>query len=101
MSYSKYFPEENMYLLRQKFETMEDDKVSIMYSMAFKDPIIALVLSLVGGYLGIDRFYVGDTLLGVLKLITCGGLGVWTIIDYFLIMKTAKEKNFEKLIAFV
>lgn len=79
----------------------EDDKISIMYSMAFKDPIIALVLSLVGGYLGIDRFYIGDTLLGVLKLITCGGLGVWTLIDYFLIMKATKEKNLERLNTFV
>jgi TM2 domain-containing membrane protein YozV len=46
---------------------------------------------------GIDRFYVGDTTMGVLKLLTCGGMGIWTVIDWFLIMDAAKQKNAEKL----
>ena len=43
------------------------------------------------GYLGIDRFLIGDTGLGIAKLLTCGGLGVWTIIDWFLIMGATSE----------
>jgi hypothetical protein len=35
--------------------------------------------------------------LGVAKLLTCGGLGIWTIVDWFLIMERTKEVNFEKL----
>ena len=101
MTYSKYFPEENIIMLRDKFDAMDDDKISMMYSLQFKDPMIALILSIVAGSLGIDRFYIGDIGLGVAKLLTCGGCGIWTLIDYFLIMKSTKEKNFEKLITFV
>lgn len=101
MTYSKYFPEENIIMLRDKFDAMDDDKISMMYSLQFKDPMIALILSIVAGSLGIDRFYIGDIGLGVAKMLTCGGCGIWTLIDYFLIMKSTKEKNFEKLITFV
>lgn len=101
MTYSKYFPEENIIMLKEKFETMDDEKTSMIYSLQFKDPMMALILSIVAGTLGIDRFYIGDVGLGVAKLLTCGGCGIWTIIDYFLIMKAAKQKNFEKLMTFM
>ena len=45
----------------------------------------ALILSIFLGGLGVDRFYLGHTLLGVLKLITGGGLGLWWLIDVILI----------------
>lgn len=60
-----------------------------------KSTTVALVLSLFIGGLGIDRFYVGNIGLGVLKLITIGALGIWTIIDWFLIMGAARKKNVE------
>lgn len=101
MTYSKYFPEENIIMLKEKFEAMDDNKTSMMYSLQFKDPMMALILSIVAGTLGIDRFYIGDVGLGVAKLLTCGGCGIWTIIDYFMIMKAAKQKNFEKLMTFM
>ena len=62
-----------------------------------KDPTIALVLSvLVGGY-RVDRLYIGDVGLGILKLLTCGGCGIWWLIDLFLIMDKTRAKNLEKL----
>lgn len=45
-----------------------------------------LILSIFLGGLGIDRFYLGYTLLGILKLITGGGLGLWWLIDIILIL---------------
>ena len=98
MTYGKYFPEESMMMVKEKFDTMDEDKTSMLYTLPLKDPTMALILSIVAGGLGIDMFYIGDTGLGIAKLLTCGGLGIWTIIDYFLIMKVTKEKNFEKFI---
>lgn len=66
------------------------------YNSEKKDRTIALVLSLLLGYIGVDRFYVGDTGLGILKLLTLGVCGIMTLVDWFLIMGRADEYNREK-----
>jgi hypothetical protein len=50
-----------------------------------KSFMTALLLSIFLGGLGIDRFYLGYTGLGVAKLLTLGGCGVWALIDLILI----------------
>ncbi len=40
-----------------------------------------LIISFLAGYLGLDRFYRGEVALGVIKLITFGGFGVWYLVD--------------------
>lgn len=50
-----------------------------------KDFLVALLLSILVGSIGVDRFYLGYIGLGIVKLITFGGCGVWTIIDIILI----------------
>lgn len=63
-----------------------------------KDRTVTILLSVFLGGLGVDRFYLGYTGLGVLKLLTLGGLGVWSLIDLIRIITGSlkpKDGNYE------
>jgi TM2 domain-containing membrane protein YozV len=68
--------------------------------MQQKKWLTALLLSFFLGEFGIDRFYLGYTGLGFLKLITAGGFGIWYVIDIVLIlinkMKDSKGQELAK-----
>ena len=50
-----------------------------------KSYVTALLLSLFLGTFGIDRFYLGYTGLGIAKLLTLVGFGIWALIDFIMI----------------
>lgn len=54
--------------------------------------LVALLLSIFVGGLGVDRFYLGYTGLGILKLVTCGGFFIWYVYDIIMIA-TGKMKD--------
>ena len=97
MTNQKYFPAEKIPFLREKLLNMDESKFAMLSAINLKDPTIILIISLFLGYLGIDRFMVGDIGLGILKLLTVGVCGIFTIIDWFLIMNRAKEINFNNI----
>jgi TM2 domain-containing membrane protein YozV len=47
--------------------------------------VLVLIMSVVFGMFGVDRFIMGKVGTGILKLITFGGLGIWWLVDLILI----------------
>lgn len=60
-----------------------------------KSKSIAYILWIFLGGLGAQRYYAGDIGMGIAMTLTLGGLGVWSLIDVFLIGKRIEEKNAE------
>lgn len=97
ISKARYFDSDALPYIREQLLTLDENKWPQLYMTEFKDPTIMLVVSLLAGTFGIDRFLIGDTGLGIGKLLTCGGFGIWAIVDWFLIMDATKRKNYDKI----
>ncbi len=81
--------------LSKQLRSLPEEVQSRLSYIKLKNPIIALILSLFAGSLAIDRFYAGDIGIALLKLFTCGGLGILTIIDWFTIYDNILDKNMD------
>lgn len=101
MTNGKFFEAHQMSMIRERLIAMDDSKWVMLSTTQFKDPTTTLIVSILAGTLGIDRFMIGDTGLGVGKLLTCGGLGIWAIIDWFMIQKATRDKNMQLIQQFL
>ena len=97
MTNQKYFPAEKIVFLKEKLRTADESKFDLISAINLKDPTTALILSLFLGGLGIDRFAIGQTGMGVFKLLTGGCCGILTLVDWFTIQKKAREINFNNI----
>ena len=123
---SSLFPSALVPYIRERLLVIDDESWQRLSTMQFRNPMIALLLSIGCGTYGADRFYTGQYLLGIFKLITTVTFlaiviihTVWSIenwvyiilmmsimsivifwyfIDIFLITKTTKELNYNKLL---
>ncbi len=92
------FPPEAYAVLRERLERCDANRVMFIMN-ELKDPTLALILSILLGEFGLDRIYVGDVGLGICKLITGGGCGIWWFIDLFLIMRATREANLRMVLS--
>ncbi len=97
MSYGKCFEGFQLMAIRERLLALDDSKLINLQAANLKDPSTVLIVSIVGGHFGIDRFLLGEVGLGIAKLLTCGGLGIWTIVDWFLIMGHTRDINLHKI----
>ena len=97
MSNQKYLPAEKIVFIKQKLMEASEEKFSLVSAVEYKDPTTILIISLFLGTLGVDRFMLGETGMGILKLLTGGVCGIMTIVDWFSVQKKAKEMNYNNL----
>lgn len=97
MTNQKYFPAEKIMYIKEKLAAMDESKFSMISTIEMKDPTTILLVSIFLGGLGIDRFMLGDTGMGILKLLTGGCCGILTIVDWFTVSKKTKELNFNNI----
>lgn len=68
-------------------ETNTNDELSSPAAAASgKSQVVALLLCFFVGIIGIHRFYLGYTWQGIVQILTFGGLGIWTLIDFIRII---------------
>ena len=90
------FPPDRMNVLMQWLNGAPDCAEAELFSIPLKNPTSILLFSIFLGGLGVDRFVVGDTAIGVCKLLfNWLTLGIWSFLDIFCSYKRAKSKNLE------
>lgn len=96
----KFFPEMMIEDVKQKLESLDESKESMLMATEWKNPTVAFLFAFFLGGFGVDRFWLGETGLGVVKIITCAGAGIWGLIDLFTVMNRAKMYNYNKLMMY-
>lgn len=94
MSNRDCFSTQQQAMIREQLEQESDDQYYAICSQNYRSCTTMLILSVVLGDMGIDRFMLGETGMGVLKLLTGGGCGIWWMIDLFIIKERTQDYNF-------
>ena len=95
------FPAEKLPLIQERLSQLDESTFNSVTMLSYKNPMTALLLSIFCGSLGVDRFFIGDTGMGIGKLLTAGGCGIWAIIDWFMIQNATREKNYNQLSMYI
>jgi len=88
-----YIDEEPIAISELNLEHVEENLQEVSISdVSEKSKMMASLLSFFLGVLGVDRFYLGNTVQGIGKLLTMGGFGIWALID-FIVIVTGNAKD--------
>ena len=95
------FAPNDLAIIRQRLEKLDSDKAVVLSSVELKDPTIGLVICIFLGCLGIHRFWLKDTGMGILELLTCGLCGILAFVDLFTIMGKTRKYNYNAILPFI
>lgn len=89
------FPPYKMGLIKDALSQLDDNKATTVLCIyaELRDPSEVLLLSVLLGFFGVDRFMLGEVGLGILKLLTCGGCYIWWIVDMVNAQERTREYN--------
>jgi len=82
--------------VRMALMSMDENFEAAMLRLPMRSPMITQVLSVVFGVPGVDRYYLGDFVKGLLKAFTIGGYGIWWIADMLSAQKRCRAYNCKK-----
>lgn len=95
------FSPQNQAIIQSKLNEMTDDKATILSSIELKDPTTMLIIEIFFGELGVHRFMLGQTGMGVFMLLTGGLCGILWLIDMFTVSRKTQEYNFLKVMPYL
>jgi hypothetical protein len=88
------FAPEDLMVIKQKLESLDEDKLMLLNASTYQKPTTILLIAI---FLGWERFWLEDIALGVVKILTLYGCGIWWLVDMFTAKKRAQKYNFKKL----
>ncbi len=99
LRFKSFISSDKTIYLKNSLEKADENAYENLSICKIYNPTVVLLLSLFLGFLGVDRFFIGDIGLGVAKLLF-GWLtfGIWPLVDIFCSYKKAKEKNLTNII---
>lgn len=97
MQVSKYISTTDLTFLRQRLEHLSEQELRALQMLELQDPTMMLIISVLVGSLGVDRILLGQIGMGIAKLLTGGGCGIWWLIDLFLVMDETRRYNMAKI----
>ncbi len=77
--------------VRDRLAAMNDDQFMMMHTVYIHDPALMFAVSFFTGW---DRFFLDDVVLGIVKVLTCYGVGIWWLVDLFTVMGRTKRYNY-------
>ena len=94
-SHRDYFHPSHEVRLEDELLAADENKTYDIKHAELVNPTKIMMVSYFVGFLGIDRFMLGDNAMGALKLFTLGGFGILTFVDWFTLGSNLKEKNYK------
>jgi len=89
------FPPEKLFLMRDQLLKLDESQLDAVQSVKYKKPTKILIFSIFLGLFGVDRFILGQIVIGFSKLLTVGWLS-YGLIDWFFIKGATRKRNYKK-----
>ena len=83
----KYFHINDWFVIQNKFSDLSDKQKNLLLTQNFKNPEFVIIFGIIGGGFALDRFYIGDIFIGILKLIILIPLIILYLLAVFSILE--------------
>ncbi len=90
-------PDDKMSTLKAAIDKVDDSKLNSLMMIELQNPMTIFILAWLAGWLSLDRFLLGSYGVGIARILTLHGLGVWWLVDLITAMKRTRMYNFNKV----